>query len=80
MFFFQILGQKLPYDSLSEIRCRLEEVSPNLTKYGDAEDSNYFAQAAELAKVQFSETILKLFVQRMDRIFWLSFLCRLKWN
>ena len=43
---------KLPYDTLAEIRCRLEEVSPNLTRYGDAQDANYFAQAVELAGVR----------------------------
>lgn len=47
----EIIGVKLPYDNLNEIRSRLEDVSPNLTKYGDVESANYFAQAAELAKV-----------------------------
>lgn len=46
----EIIGVKLPYDNLNEIRSRLEDVSPNLTKYGDVEGANYFAQAAELAK------------------------------
>ncbi|GLV43195.1 NADH dehydrogenase (ubiquinone) 75 kDa subunit [Carabus blaptoides fortunei] len=46
----EIIGVKLPYDNMNEIRCRLEDVSPNLTKYGDVEGANYFAQAAELAK------------------------------
>lgn len=46
----EIIGKKLPYDNLNEIRSRLEEVSPNLTKYGEPEDSNYFAQSAELAQ------------------------------
>jgi hypothetical protein len=27
-------------------------VSPNLTRYGDVEAANYFAQAVELAKVK----------------------------
>ena len=36
---------------MNEVRDRLEEVSPNLVKYGDVEEANYFAQAAELAAV-----------------------------
>lgn len=47
----EIVGARLPYDNLDEIRCRLTNVSPNLTKYGDVESANYFAQATELAKV-----------------------------
>lgn len=47
----EIIGVKLPYDNMDEIRDRLEDVSPNLTKYGDVESANYFAQAVELAKV-----------------------------
>ncbi len=41
----------MPYEKLSEIRARLDEVAPNLTKYGDVEDANYFKQAQELAAV-----------------------------
>jgi len=46
------VGHKLPYDSLHEIRHRLEEVSPNLTRYGEVEEANYFKQAADLSKVR----------------------------
>ena len=48
----QVVGEPLPYDSLAEIRRRMTEVSPNLTRYGDVEEANFFAQAAELAKVR----------------------------
>lgn len=41
----------MPYDSLHEIRHRLEEVSPNLTRYGEVEEANYFKQAADLSQV-----------------------------
>ena len=41
----------MPYDKLNEVRRRLTEVSPNLTRYGDVEEANYFAQAVELARV-----------------------------
>lgn len=47
----QIVGVALPYDSLSDIRNRMAEVSPNLTRYGDVEEANYFSQANELAKL-----------------------------
>ncbi|RZC40576.1 NADH-ubiquinone oxidoreductase 75 kDa subunit, mitochondrial [Asbolus verrucosus] len=46
----EIIGVKLPYDDLNEIRCRLSQIAPHLTRYGDAEDANYFKQAGELAK------------------------------
>jgi len=36
---------------LDEIRDRLEDVSPNLVRYGEAEGANYVAQARELSKV-----------------------------
>ncbi|XP_059472269.1 NADH-ubiquinone oxidoreductase 75 kDa subunit, mitochondrial [Neocloeon triangulifer] len=47
----EIVGAKLPYDNLDEIRNRLEEVSPNLVRYGDAESANFVAQARELSKL-----------------------------
>lgn len=49
---FQLTGVTLPYDSLDEIRSRLAEVSPNLVRYDDVEEANYFKQANELAMVQ----------------------------
>jgi len=45
----ELTGLTLPYDTLNEIRDRLTEVSPNLTRYGDIEEANYFKQASELA-------------------------------
>ena len=47
----QILGETLPYDNHHEIRRRMGEIAPNLIKYGDAEEANYFAQAAELSSL-----------------------------
>jgi len=44
------MGLTLPYDNLNEIRKRMSEISPNLARYGDAEEANYFAQASELAE------------------------------
>ncbi|CAG9773892.1 unnamed protein product [Ceutorhynchus assimilis] len=46
----EIVGAKLPYDNLNEIRDRLDEVAPHLTKYGEAENANFFKQAQDLAK------------------------------
>lgn len=48
----EVVGAKLPYDTLEEVRYRLEEVAPHLTRYGSAENANYFKQAEQLAKVE----------------------------
>jgi len=48
----EVLGETLPYDNMAEIRGRLNQVSPNLTRYGLVEEANFFAQAAELAATQ----------------------------
>ena len=47
-----MLDETLPYDNIQEIRGRLNQVSPNLTRYGLVEEANFFAQAAELAATQ----------------------------
>jgi len=44
----EIAGKTLPYDTLAEIRGRLTDVAPNLTRYGDVEGANYFKQAVNL--------------------------------
>ena len=48
----EVLGETLPYDTIQEIRKRLNQVSPNLTRYGLVEEANFFAQAAQLAAMQ----------------------------
>lgn len=48
---FKLAGVTLPYDTLDEVRDRLAEVSPNLLRYDDVEEANYFKQANELSKV-----------------------------
>lgn len=45
----EVLGETLPYDTIQQVRSRLSEVAPNLTRYGLVEEANYFAQAAQLA-------------------------------
>ncbi|NXO75304.1 NDUS1 oxidoreductase, partial [Sitta europaea] len=47
----ELAGLTLPYENLDQIRNRLEEVSPNLVRYDDVEEANYFIQANELAKL-----------------------------
>ncbi|XP_013930919.1 PREDICTED: NADH-ubiquinone oxidoreductase 75 kDa subunit, mitochondrial-like [Thamnophis sirtalis] len=47
----EVAGVTLPYDNLDQVRRRLEEVSPNLVRYDDVEEANYFIQANELSKV-----------------------------
>ncbi|XP_077175354.1 NADH-ubiquinone oxidoreductase 75 kDa subunit, mitochondrial [Paroedura picta] len=47
----ELAGMTLPYDTLDEVRSRLEEVSPNLVRYDDVEAANYFHQANELSKM-----------------------------
>ncbi|XP_018529091.1 NADH-ubiquinone oxidoreductase 75 kDa subunit, mitochondrial isoform X1 [Lates calcarifer] len=46
----ELVGVTLPYDTLDEVRDRLAEVSPNLVRYDDVEEANYFKQANELSK------------------------------
>ncbi|RXG52391.1 NADH-ubiquinone oxidoreductase 75 kDa subunit, mitochondrial [Armadillidium vulgare] len=47
----EVAGVFLPYENLDEVRDRMTEISPNLTRYGELEEANYFSQAAELAKL-----------------------------
>ncbi|CAH1788598.1 unnamed protein product [Owenia fusiformis] len=46
----EILGKTLPYESLKEVRHRMTEIAPNLTRYNDVEEANYFKQSNELSK------------------------------
>eukprot|EP01134_Creolimax_fragrantissima_P003088 CFRG3088T1 len=45
----QVAGLTLPYDSVGEIRRRMEDVSPTLVRYNDIQPANYFKQAFGLA-------------------------------
>ncbi|XP_071331033.1 NADH-ubiquinone oxidoreductase 75 kDa subunit, mitochondrial isoform X1 [Trachinotus anak] len=53
----ELAGVTLPYDTLDEVRDRLAEVSPNLVRYDDVEEANYFKQANELSKAV-NQTVL----------------------
>lgn len=46
----ELAGLTLPYDSVDEVRGRLAEVSPNLVRYDDVEEANYFKQANQLSQ------------------------------
>lgn len=47
----ELAGVTLPYDNIDAVRNRLQEVSPNLVRYDDVEEANYFKQAAELSQL-----------------------------
>ncbi|KAL9966387.1 hypothetical protein ACROYT_G024449 [Oculina patagonica] len=53
----EIAGNTLPYDNLEEIRRRLSEVSPNLTRYGDVEEANFFNLALGLMQSAKTQTL-----------------------
>jgi len=46
----EVADKTLPYDNLTELRYRLIDVAPNLTRYGNIESANFFSQAAMLNK------------------------------
>ncbi|XP_031844166.1 NADH dehydrogenase (ubiquinone) 75 kDa subunit [Nomia melanderi] len=46
----EICGICLPYDNLTELSGRLEEIAPHLVRYGTVEPANYISQALELSK------------------------------
>lgn len=47
----ELTGSKLPYDNLNEVRDRIDEIAPHLTRYGYAEDANFENVAMQLACV-----------------------------
>ncbi|CAG0902625.1 unnamed protein product [Cyprideis torosa] len=54
----EVIEMPLSYDNLVEVRARMSEISPNLTKYNAVEDANFFAQAAALSKLAKSSNLL----------------------
>ena len=68
----EIIGVSLPYDDLNGVRQRLTEVAPHLTRYGSAENANFFAQAAELSKTvkaQLASTPLDVKLKELQDFF-----------
>ena len=51
LFLSQIVGFTLPYDELTELRERINEVAPHLTRYDHIEPANFFALTQKLMKV-----------------------------
>jgi len=65
----EVLGEKLPYDKISEVRTRMAQVAPNLTRYGNVEEANYFNLAASMAqgiKARLSEAPLTVSQQNLE--------------
>lgn len=48
----EVAGAPLPYDTLDELRNRMEDIAPHLVRYGQMETNNFFAQAEQLVKVR----------------------------
>lgn len=45
----EIIGKPLPYDTLDELRDRMEEIAPHLVQYGKLQKANYQKSGEELA-------------------------------
>lgn len=54
-----IAGEPLPYDTLDQVRDRMEQIAPHLTRYGHLEENNFIKQIDQLGKVKFHQSILK---------------------
>lgn len=64
----EISGHTLPYDTLGEIRKRMEEIAPHLTRYGKIEDANYLSQGTQLwepVQLQFTNEPMKPHLQSL---------------
>lgn len=72
---FKLAGVTLPYDTLDEVRDRLAEVSPNLVRYDDVEEANYFKQANELSQVSCSllPACVKLITEKAIKLYFRLF-------
>eukprot|EP00096_Caligus_rogercresseyi_P013464 TRINITY_DN610_c0_g1_i4.p1 TRINITY_DN610_c0_g1~~TRINITY_DN610_c0_g1_i4.p1 ORF type:complete len:717 (-),score=261.67 TRINITY_DN610_c0_g1_i4:143-2293(-) len=46
----EVLDISLPFDSLGDVRSRMAQVAPNLTRYGLLETANFFKESSELAE------------------------------
>ncbi len=53
----EVIGETLPYDTLTEIRARLSEVAPNLTRYGLVEEANFFKESAAFTGKRYSDIL-----------------------
>lgn len=46
----EVLGLTLPYDKLTEVHERMEQIAPHLVRHGQMEQANYFKQSIDLAQ------------------------------
>ncbi|XP_067928049.1 NADH-ubiquinone oxidoreductase 75 kDa subunit, mitochondrial-like [Watersipora subatra] len=46
----EVCGVALPYNTLSAVRARLAQVSPNFIRYGDREAANFFKEALDVSQ------------------------------
>ena len=59
----EVAGTPLPYDDLNQLRSRMEELCPNLTRYSELQQANFFSQAATLSQVSVSTHALQAWVR-----------------
>ena len=53
----EVLDETLPYDNLNEIRSRMNELCPNLTRFGLVEDANYFKTSSAVNNKQTADDV-----------------------
>jgi NADH dehydrogenase (ubiquinone) Fe-S protein 1 len=47
----EVVGEPLPYDTLDELRDRMEDIAPHLIRYGEREENNFYSEAGQLNRV-----------------------------
>lgn len=47
----EVVGTPLPYDTLDQLRDRMEDIAPHLVRYGHLEQNNFTAEAGQLLRV-----------------------------
>nr|XP_054768057.1 NADH-ubiquinone oxidoreductase 75 kDa subunit, mitochondrial-like [Lytechinus pictus] len=68
----EVAGNQLGYDDIDGVRQRLAEVSPNLVRYGDLEEANFFEQSSVLGKTvstKLSEQALQVKQTTLDKFY-----------
>ncbi|CAD5224765.1 unnamed protein product [Bursaphelenchus okinawaensis] len=65
----EIVGAKLPYDTIEEVRDRLTKMAPHLTRYGQVESSTLLDLASQLASNETSSQSLQVRQQSLADFF-----------
>ncbi len=60
----EIAGRSLTYETLAELRGRMQELAPHLTRFGQVEEANYVKQAVDVGKVSCVLTSVETIVPR----------------